>query len=133
MTTTYRNRYQSRPSRVADWAFDNAVLVFGAIVGLFVLGGLVFGIVNATHVEHKTCTVTDKDRTRGSEGKSDMRLYTEECGVLQVHDSLLSFTWSSSDTYNEAKPGQTYDVTTRGYRIPFLSMFPNVVDLEPVE
>jgi hypothetical protein len=103
-------------------------LAFAAAVGA--------SVANATHVEHRTCTVSEKDRTTVSDGnggsKSDARVYTENCGVLHVEDSLLSWTFSSSDTYASMKPDHTYRVTTRGYRIPFLSMFPNVVDAAEV-
>jgi hypothetical protein len=98
--------------------------------------GITFSIINATHVEHRTCTVNDKDRTTVSDSdgnnKSDMRVYTDQCGVLHVADSLLSWTWHSSDTYASMKTGHTYRVTTRGFRVPFLSMFPNVVEAAEV-
>lgn len=38
----------------------------------------------------------------------------------------------SSDTYRSIEPGQTYRFTTIGFRIPFLSEFPNIVEAEPV-
>lgn len=109
--------------------------VIWIIVGLVVLaGGLT--IVNATHVEHFTCTVTDKDRTsttdKDGKSKSDARVYTKECGTLRVADSVLSWTFSSSDTYASMERGKTYKVTTRGFRVPFFSMFPNVVKAREV-
>ena len=112
-------------------ALTGWVLVFFLIVGLAV-GGIGFGIVSATHVETRTCHVTDKDRAAGRDGHSDMRVYTDDCGVLHVGDSLLSWHFNSADTYESIEPGHTYRVTTRGFRIPFLSMFPNVVDAQEV-
>lgn len=94
------------------------------------LGGIGFSVANALHVEEKTCTVESKDRTTTSDGSSDARVYTEDCGVLHVADSLLSWTWSSSDTYASIDEGETYHFTTRGFRVPFFSMFPNVVEVE---
>ena len=117
-----------RPSTGIGWGFLLIGLLFVAAVG--------FTVVNATHVETMTCTVEDKDRTSTTDAdgntKSDARVYTEECGVLHVEDSLLSWTWSSADTYAKMKVGETYRVTTRGFRIPFFSMFPNVVEVEEV-
>lgn len=112
--------------------------VSGVLVAFFLIlavaiGSIVFGIANATHVETQyACHVTDKDRSSNGNGGSDMRVYTDNCGVFNVADSLLSWTWSSADTYNEVEVGETYDFTTRGYRVPFFSMFPNVVEVEPV-
>ena len=103
-------------------------LLSGA-VGLLIASMLCLGVINAFHVNEVTCTVTDKDRTTTREGASDMRLYTEDCGTLSVSDSLLDGHFSSADTYASIEPGNTYDFTTRGFRIPLLSMFPNVVEV----
>lgn len=97
--------------------------------------------LNAFHVRHMTCTVTEKDRTTrvttDADGRvsssSDARLYTEDCGVLSVSDSLLSWHFNSADTYATVKEGRTYEVTTRGYRIAIFSMFPNVVEATEVK
>lgn len=108
----------------------DVVAGFGLLVALGVIAFIIFVLVSALHVEHKTCTVSDKDRTTNSSGNSDARVYTEQCGTLHVADSIFSWTFSSSDTYASLDKGKTYDVTTRGYRVPFLSMFPNVVEAE---
>jgi hypothetical protein len=109
------------------------VLVFVGVVG--------FNIANVTHVEHKTCSVTDKDRSvkinsdshGNTTSSSDARVYTKDCGTLRVADSWLSWTFSSADTYASIHKGRRYDIATRGFRIPFLSMFPNVVEAKEVE
>ena len=103
------------------------------IVPLIAVIAIGFGIANATHVEHKTCTVDSKDRTSTSEGKSDARVYTTDCGVLHVGDSLLSWHFNSADTYASIRPKQRYEFTTRGLRVSFLSMFPNVVDAKEIK
>lgn len=84
------------------------------------------------HTQHPICTVTEKDRTKNSDGSSDARIYTDDCGVLEVSDSLLAWHWSSGDTYAAIKPGNTYKFETRGYRVPFLSLFPNIVEVTEV-
>lgn len=105
--------------------------IFAAGVTLLILVAIALSIGNATHVTHRTCHVTDKDRTSGSaRGQSDMRIYTSDCGVMHVGDSLLSWTFHSSDTYGSIHAGHTYRLTARGWRIPFLSLFPNVVGAE---
>lgn len=105
------------------------VALLSGAVGLLIAFMLGFGVLNAFHVNEVTCTVTDKDRTTKSEGGSDMRVYTEDCGTLAVSDSLLDWHFSSSDTYASIESGNTYNFTTRGFRIPMLSMFPNVVEV----
>lgn len=108
---------------------DAPVLAIGGLAMLVIFGLLGFGIYSATHVEtHQDCTVTEKDRTTKAEGGSDARVYTENCGTFQVADSILSWTFSSADTYASIEVGETYDFKTRGFRIPFLSAFPNIVE-----
>lgn len=112
---------------------DSIVVVIGLIIAAFVLGAIGFGIYSATHVEtHAACVVTDKDRTTNRDNKSDARIYTENCGTFQVSDSLLSWTFSSADTYASIKVGETYDFKTRGFRVPFFSAFSNIVEATPV-
>lgn len=124
-------------SRGRDHSGAAVVAVLSVIALIVVLGLAAF---NAFHVRHMTCTVNEKDRTTkvtsDSNGNvtssSDARLYTDQCGVLHVSDSLLSWHFNSADTYASIKEGRTYEITTRGYRIPFFSMFPNVVDATEV-
>jgi hypothetical protein len=81
-----------------------------------------------------TCTVTDKDRTTTTDAegntKSIHRVYTDECGVLEVNDVLLRGNFNSADDYAVLKEGETYELTTIGWRIPLLSQFPTVIDVE---
>ena len=127
-------RYPHYPSRRHPApSGDGCLVVIGFAVILAVIASLVFGVVAAFHVtEHGPCTVVEKDRTRTDSG-SDMRVYTENCGNFKVADSLLSWTWSSSDTYREIEVGETYEFKTRGFRVPFLSAFPNIVEAEEVK
>ena len=78
----------------------------------------------------KTCTVSDKNRTQKTvDGNSTMetRLYTQECGTFRVEDAFHKGHFNSGDTYGKLQVGKTYRLTYYGYRIPFLSSFPNVI------
>lgn len=84
----------------------------------------------------QTCTVTDKDRTtitpRDGTSRSDSRIYTEQCGTMQVADLLTQGQFDSADIYASIEVGHTYEITTVGWRIPFLSAFPTILGV-PVE
>ena len=105
---------------------------YGAVAAFVFLFVSVFGfnLANFFHVETRSCTVIDKDRTAGEDGKSNMRVYTKECGVLSVEDSFADGAWDSADRYSKLEVGKTYTMTTRGMRIPFFSMFPNIVEVK---
>lgn len=116
------------PSRPRGGFFTTRVLIVAGLL-LFALAVLGYTGVSNASVQERICTVTDKDRTTkvvDGSSSSDMRIYTNDCGTLVVADSLLDFTFSSSDTYSSIETGETYTFTTRGWRVPFLSMFPNV-------
>lgn len=105
--------------------------VAGGLMFVLLLAALIVtSVVSAAHTQdYRGCTVTDKDRTRGTDGKSDARVYTS-CGVFTVSDSILSTRWDSADVYSRVQVGTAYDIHARGYRIPFLSRFPNILTAE---
>src|SRR5690606_20194122 len=115
-----RRYYDSRWYDGLGWYF-----VIGAVMlALFV----VFPIARVNAEDVQTCTVEDKDRASNRDGKSSMRVYTQECGVLEVSDVLLKGQFNSADIFADIEVGQTYEFTTIGWRIPILSQFPTIVE-----
>ena len=79
-------------------------VIIGIILGV---GIFVPGVVALASSRVETsCTVTDKDRVTGTEGKSNMRVYTEQCGVLNVEDSLLDLQFNSDSRFLPAPCGR---------------------------
>jgi hypothetical protein len=103
-------------------------------VAVLVLISIVFHIGNVSHHETKQgCAVIDKDRTKDSKGNSDMRVYTTNCGTLQVADTLVGGAqFDSADIYASIEVGKTYDFYVRGKRYPLFSMFPIIQKVTPV-
>ena len=107
--------------------------IVAVLAGVLILGLAIFGIAGANRVtEHENCTVTEKDRVSDRDGKSDMRVYTT-CGTFQIKDSLFIGRWDSADFYASIEEDSTYDLTVRGYRIPFFSVFPNIETVVEVD
>jgi hypothetical protein len=107
------------------------------VIGLVVVGGAGAAVyAERGNQTTQTCTVTDKDRTtvtsRDSAPRSDMRIYTEDCGTMQVSDLLTQGQFESADIYAAIEPGHTYQITTVGWRIGWLSAFPTILGT-PVE
>lgn len=94
---------------------------------LLALGGVGTAVVGMFSSEtHTACVIEDKDRTRNSEGNSDMRIYTENCGTFQVGDNLFLTGFNSADRYANIKVGKTYNIESYGFRVGFFSMFPKI-------
>lgn len=80
------------------------------------------------NVTTKQCKVTDKESVT-KDKIHQYRLYTT-CGTIVVEDQLARLNFSSADIYGGVEVGKTYNIVTSGFRIPFLSMFPSVVEIK---
>ena len=109
-----------------------------ATAGILVLG-LLFSLVASAvwtwgpATVRQDCTVTNLDTQvkRSSEGnRGDLKLaYTENCGVLAVDDNLFRGYLDSGDVYGQLQEGQTYDVTTIGWRWHIPTLYPNIIEV----
>ncbi len=107
-------------------------LVAGVAVLMIVLAVVIAVAQNSTKAT-QTCTVAGKFATTDG-GKPPQRIYqveTEQCGVVRVQDNALQGVWNSADLYASLREGKTYEITTVGWRIPWLSQFPTVTKVSP--
>lgn len=104
-------------------------VLFAAIV-LFFLGA---AAISGTEAE-VTATVKDKERINDCSGEtceSYYLVFTDE-GTFKNSDSLVYGKFNSSDIQGMLEPGQTYTFMTVGFRVPFMSMYPNIIEVTPV-
>lgn len=74
-------------------------------------------------------TVTEKERITTGSGEnisSKFIIYTES-EVFENTDSWLYLKFNSADYQNKFMVSETYKVKVAGWRVPFLSMYRNVV------
>lgn len=118
---------------IAGWATDWVVAGVGAgIVGVILCGAIIFGAAAGyTNPRDLRCYVNDKDRAK-TDGGSDMRVYTKDCGVLKVQDLLWGRQFNSADIFNTIEPGHTYLFHVTGVRVPFFSVFPNIRETQRI-
>lgn len=76
----------------------------------------------------QTCTVNSKTAV-GTKNGTDYRIYTDQCGTLQVVDDLFAGRFNSADEYARLREGETYTLTTLGWRNGLFSTFPNIVEV----
>lgn len=109
-------------------------LILLAILAVFAVIVVGFG-VKAYYGEdtHAACVVSDKDRVSKSEGGSEMRVYTDNCGTFVVSDGIIKTDFNSADRYAEIKVGKTYDITSYGFRFGLFSMFPKIIKATEVK
>ena len=92
---------------------------------------LLFGYSTAYYLSSETVDITVKDKERITTGSgknisSKFIIYSEN-EVFENTDSWLFFKFNSADYQNKLEVGKTYKVKVAGWRIPFLSMYRNVV------
>lgn len=106
------------------------VILFCIAIFCLIISAAIFEIVSAFHSEPGcTFTVASKEATHTQESTKYL-VYTDKT-TYEIEDSWVWHRWDSSDVYGKIKPGATYTATLQGYRIPFLSMYPNIIN--PVE
>ena len=101
-----------------------------AIVALLFIAVVGINFARFAHKETVKTTVTDKERIVEKSGDnldSYYLIYTED-GTLKLEDELFYGNFNSSDWYGKIKVDSTYEFTTIGWRIGFLSEYPNIVE-----
>lgn len=109
-----------------------------AISGTAVLGFVAFALVIAIGIgvtvasylneQTQTCTVQDKYAINNRDSATKFRVETS-CGVMEVQDAWFKMKFDSADRYANLDINNNYELTTIGFRVPFLSMFPNIIEV----
>ena len=111
---------------------NNIRIVFAIIVSIVLIGLLVF-IVSIGYQNEETIECTIEDKWVKRKDKSDMYLVQCDNEVYQITDLIFKGKFNSSDIYANLKVGNTYEITTTGYRFELLSMYKNINEYEKVE
>ena len=75
--------------------------------------------------QDREITIKKMERVMFS-NNSKYLIYTED-GVYENVDSILRMQFNSADVYGQLQNGRTYICDTYGWRVPFFSMYPNIV------
>ena len=86
-----------------------------------------------------TITVTDKERIYKGSGDTSSKYLVfgdDENGnslVFENTDCFIRGKWNSSNIQGQLKEGNTYKITAVGYRVPFFSMYQNIIKIEEIK
>lgn len=120
-TATYRNHinYETR---------SNIMKTILIIIGLMLFIGVPFAMY--THEETHTITVysiNQRMHVYGSDGdtySSYEYLVSTDKGVFKIDPDGIFH----SSMFGKLEVGKTYTVKTRGYSVPLLGIYPNIID-----
>lgn len=85
-----------------------------------------------TTVDNVTITVTNTERVvkgSGENMESKYMVFTDT-ETFENTDDFWFWKWDSSDVQGELKKDSTFTVKVVGWRVPFLSMYRNVISVE---
>lgn len=103
---------------------------FGLLVAL--IGGCNYAVYNSTK-ETVTAKVIDKERIveRDAEGNASSKyLIFTNVETFENTDSLWAGKWNSSDVYGRIQEGQICEFTVVGFRVGWMSMYRNIIELD---
>ena len=111
--------------------FRVAVILI-AIIFLFIIS---FDIICNFNDTEYTITVTGKERIV-EDSSSKYLVFSEDIHgnvfVFENTDCLLRWKWDSSNIQGQLKEGNTYKIVVVGFRVPFLSMYQNIIKIEEI-
>jgi len=95
-----------------------------ALIGVAVYLGAYY-----SSTEDIQITVTDKERIVDGSGEnlSSKYLVFTETETFENTDALIFGKWNSSDIQGKLKVEDKYKVRVAGWRVPFLSMYRNII------
>ncbi len=112
------------------------IIIIVTIIFLIVAGSIGGCVMRNFYVQEDTFIVTEKG-IKNTKDNGLYLIYTKdkngETQVFCVRDTLLHWRWNSSDVYADIEVGKTYRFKTCGVRIPFFSMYPNILEMEVVK
>ena len=124
----WRTRVRRRLYEFFDkWAL--AALIVG-IVLFIVLIGISPQAISLLHQETITDTVVKSERV--TSGESSKYLVFGKREVYQNTDAIVVWKLNSSDFYRDIQAGKTYRFKVIGWRIPFFSLYRNIIHFEEV-
>ena len=112
----------------------SALRIVGAVVMTILLMSI--GVYVATNATKQTHEITiDKIWTKASPNDDKAQIYhvsDVDGNVYCVKDITVLWKFDVSDRWAQLDEGETYVVTTVGWRIRFASMYPNIIEIEEV-
>lgn len=120
-------RYSNRGRR-GDWKLGAMIVGFILIFLLIVVAML--GSTIAGNINDRDVTFKVKDKERVTQSDSSYYLVYTDNGVYQNVDSMFEGKHNSSDVQGNLEKGKEYTCHVQGYRVPILSMYPNIIECD---
>lgn len=112
--------------KVVESSFLSAVVV---ILLVLLIGGPIYTVAEYMHKENYTGKITDKYNKRGD--KSDkFYIVLDNKKVIENTDLIFKGRFNSADVQGTLRVGEKVKVKTIGFRIPIISSYPKMYEIE---
>lgn len=111
----------------------NGIIGFQIFVVVMIVVGVLFSISRYNNKQTVKTKVTEKERiiTSGADGNVESYyLIFTEAGTFKLEDDIIYGNFNSSDWYGQIRQDSTYTFDLVGYRIGFMSEYPNIVNFK---
>lgn len=103
--------------------------IVSVIIVAFLIGAYPMAYLSSQ--EDVNITVTKSERV--TSGDNSYYLIYTDSETFENTDSWLFIKFDSSDLYRELKVGEKYNVKVVGWRIPFFSLYRNIIKINKLE
>lgn len=105
----------------------------GAVLVIVMVVGALAAYPVAYRSSDVTKTVTVKEKWVKYHDNDAKYLFSDTKGnVYSIEDSFWLWRWDASDRYANLDAGETYTITTYGWRVHICSWYPNAVGIEGI-
>lgn len=111
---------------------NTLIKLFFALIAALIIAAIYFNVKAYNHIETNTVKVEGKERITQQSGNhinSFYLVYTDK-GTFKLEDDLFRGNFYSSDVYGKLKQDSTYTFKTAGYRIGWMSEYPNIIEVK---
>jgi len=107
----------------------NTIIILVILVAFVLIG---FQISAYTNVSTVTVSIEGKERVteKSGDGINSFYLVYTDSGTFKLEDDFFRGNFNSSDVYGKLRQDSTYTFTTTGYRIGFMSSYPNIIKVK---
>src|SRR6056297_850388 len=98
-------------------------------IAIIVLASGLLAAAYYSSAEETQITVVEKI-TKYHGGDEKYLVSTESGEIFEIADTIAFLRFDSSNVYFSLEEGQTYTCKVAGWRIPFLSMYRNIIEVK---
>lgn len=105
---------------------------FVGIIG--VVGIFVGGSASYTYSTKFDRVITVKDKyITNYDNRANLMIVDNENNIFRVSRSLWLLKFDNAETWNKLEKDKSYNITGYGIRIPFLRMYPHIVNTKSID